>query len=37
VVSEEKGEISFVSHGGIFRNLSVNDLEGKLTDYLLKV
>jgi diadenylate cyclase len=37
VVSEEKGEISFINHGGIFRNMSVNDLEGKLTDYLLKV
>ena len=37
VVSEEKGEISFINHGGIFRNMSVNDLEGKLRDYLLKV
>jgi uncharacterized protein (TIGR00159 family) len=37
VVSEEKGEISFINHGGIFRNMSVVDLEGKLTDYLLKV
>ncbi len=37
VVSEEKGEISFINHGGIFRNMSLNDLEGKLTDYLLNV
>jgi len=37
VVSEEKGEISFVNHGGIFRNLGMSDLEDKLTDYLLKV
>jgi uncharacterized protein (TIGR00159 family) len=36
VVSEEKGEISFVNHGGIFRNMSVYDLESKLKDYLLK-
>jgi diadenylate cyclase len=36
VVSEEKGEISFVNHGGIFRNLSIQDLETKLTEYLLK-
>ena len=34
VVSEEKGEISFVNHGGIFRNMSVNDLESKLMNYL---
>ncbi|MFY7826974.1 MAG: diadenylate cyclase CdaA [Flectobacillus sp.] len=35
VVSEEKGEISFVSHGGIFRNMSSKDLETKLGEYLL--
>ncbi|MDI9858873.1 MULTISPECIES: diadenylate cyclase CdaA [Flectobacillus] len=35
VVSEEKGEISFVSHGGIFRNMSTKDLESKLSEYLL--
>lgn len=35
VVSEEKGEVSFVSHGGIFRNMSTKDLEAKLSDYLL--
>ncbi|WP_026994549.1 diadenylate cyclase CdaA [Flectobacillus major] len=35
VVSEEKGEVSFVNHGGIFRNMSVRDLENKLSDYLL--
>ncbi|MDI9875655.1 MULTISPECIES: diadenylate cyclase CdaA [Bacteroidota] len=35
VVSEEKGEVSFVSHGGIFRNMSTKDLEAKLSEYLL--
>ena len=35
VVSEEKGEVSFVSHGGIFRNMSSKDLEAKLSEYLL--
>ncbi len=35
VVSEEKGEVSFVSHGGIFRNMSTKDLESKLSEYLL--
>ncbi|MEA5257595.1 diadenylate cyclase CdaA [Arcicella aquatica] len=36
VVSEEKAEVSFVNHGGIFRNMSIQDLEIKLKDYILK-
>lgn len=34
VVSEEKGELSLVHTGGIFRNLSATELEQKLTAYL---
>jgi diadenylate cyclase len=34
VVSEEKGELSLVHTGGIFRNLSAAELEQKLTSYL---
>ncbi len=36
VVSEEKGEVSFVNNGGIFRNMSAKDLEAKLSEYLIK-
>jgi diadenylate cyclase len=33
VVSEESGEISFIHHGGFFRNMSVQDLEEKINQY----
>ncbi|MFC0183264.1 TIGR00159 family protein [Pseudarcicella hirudinis] len=36
VVSEEKGEISFVENGSIFRNMSAGNLEEKLAGYFVK-
>ncbi len=36
VVSEEKGEITFVQNSGMFRNMSVLDLEEKMASYLVK-
>jgi diadenylate cyclase len=36
VVSEEKGEIALVTNGGMFRNMSAEDLEEKLITYLIK-
>ncbi len=34
VVSEEKGEISLVYTGGMFRNLTIEDLKAKLMSYM---
>lgn len=36
VVSEEKGEISLVHAGGIFRSLTAQELEAKLKGYLME-
>jgi DNA integrity scanning protein DisA with diadenylate cyclase activity len=36
VVSEEKGEISFVHNGNIYRNVTPQDLETRITAYLAK-
>lgn len=36
VVSEEKGEISFVNNGGIYRNVTPQDLETRITSYLAR-